>query len=68
MAKSNYLQNYADAFTIFAKYKEADTLDLDYRSIGVHLAEEVTPEDKAKLLEMGWKESWYKGVYYKSEP
>lgn len=65
MTKSNYLKDYADAFAVFAKYKEADILDLDYNSIGVHLAEEVTPEDKARLLELGWKESNYGGVYYK---
>lgn len=67
MTKPNYFKGYADAFAIFAKYKEADILDLDYNSIGIHLAEEVTPEDKAKLLDLGWKESNYNGVYYKTE-
>lgn len=67
MTKSNYFKGYADAFAVFAKYKEADILDLDYNSIGVHLAEEVTPEDKARLSELGWKESNYNGVYYKTE-
>jgi hypothetical protein len=64
MTKSNYLQNYAESFAIFAKYQEADILDLDYNSIGVHLAEEVTPEDAVKLQELGWRKSPY-GYFYK---
>lgn len=66
MTKSNYLKNYAESFTIFAKYQPSDTLDLDYYSIGVELAEEVTPEDDARLLELGWKKGRY-GGYYKNE-
>jgi hypothetical protein len=66
MTKSNYLKNYAESFAIFAKYEPASTLDLDYIEIGVALAEEVTPEDDARLLELGWKKGNYMG-YYKDE-
>lgn len=66
MTKSNYLQNYADSFAIFAKYPARDILDLDYNSIGVYLAEEVSPEDDARLLELGWKKGQY-GGYIRNE-
>ena len=63
MPKSNYLKDYAESFAIFAKYEPADTLDLDYNDIGVSLAEEVSPEDSARLLELGWKRGSGRGFY-----
>lgn len=66
MTKSNYLKNYAESFAIFAKYTASDILDLDYNSIGVDLAEDVSPEDDARLLELGWSKTRY-GGYCKDE-
>lgn len=66
MTKSNYLKNYAESFAIFAKYKASDILDLDYNSIGVYLAEDVSPEDEARLLELGWEKGNY-GGYCRNE-
>lgn len=66
MPKSNYLKNYAESFAIFAKYEPSDILDLDYNSIHVDLAEQVSPEDHARLLELGWSEGSY-GGYSKNE-
>lgn len=66
MTKSNYLKNYAESFAIFAKYEPASTLDLEYVAIGISLAEDVTPEDDAHLLELGWTKGSYRG-YYKDE-
>lgn len=61
MTGSQYLKNFAESFAIFAKYKAKDVLDLDYNSIGVYLAEEVSPEDEARLLELGWEKAQYGG-------
>lgn len=66
MTKSNYLKNYAESFAIFAKYEPSDILDLDYCSIRVDLAEKVSVEDHARLLELGWREGTY-GGYSKDE-
>lgn len=67
MTKSNYLKNYAESFAIFAKYEPSDILDLDYCSIRVDLAEKVSPEDHARLLELGWSDGGLYGGYSKSE-
>jgi hypothetical protein len=66
MAKSTYLKNYAESFAIFAKYEPSAVLELDFCSIRVALAEPVTPEDYARLRELGWAQSEY-GDYFKDE-
>lgn len=66
MTKSNYLKNYAESFAIFAKYEPSDTLGLDYRSIAVDVRGEVSPEDHARLIELGWSTSTYRD-YYRDE-
>lgn len=65
MTKSKYLANYAESFAIFAKYAPSDVLDLDYCSIGVYLTTDVSAEDHARLVELGWRGSGRVG-YFKS--
>jgi hypothetical protein len=65
MDKTDSIKNYAESFAIFAKYKCREGLDLDYQLIQISLDEEVSPEDNARLLELGWKFS--NGAYWKSE-
>jgi hypothetical protein len=66
MTKSNYLKNFAESFAIFAKYEPSDILDLDYNTIEVPIVGPVSPEDHARLLELGWSAGFY-GGYFKNE-
>jgi hypothetical protein len=73
---SDYMNNYAESFAIFAKYEPSDNLDLDYGSIGVSFIGPVTPEDDTRLQELGWtkdtyltERGWSTSIrYYKNDP
>jgi hypothetical protein len=53
---ANYVKKYLEAFEIFSKYKDLyGSPEFDYGWMCLYFAEEFSPEDHSRLIELGWE-------------